>query len=347
MSCALRGTLLIAGILLGACTDDGICHIGTLGDLPVLNARSFPIVRASVNGHPAAFIIDTGARLSTIWPKEADKLNLDISFNQVRLHGTGGETMGGIATADTLSLGSATAKEVSFVTAGTLFDGHTIGDLPVIGLFGADFLSNYTVVLDLPDRRISLYQMRGCTNWRPGWKGRYYRIPVDHDPRDETKIVMRLRLNGHPVDAYLDSGSNATLIAREDARRAGIRKDDLRKDRTGVGFGIDDEKTTRYLHRFDSLDIGPFHYAHPSLAVGETDTSLLGADFLRHHRVWIPRDADWIYVQSVKPQSHAQPGKILGLSQKDGLYAQAGHPDRTERTGPAHQNAIAGFTGRE
>lgn len=296
-------------LVVSACADNGRCVVSSVGDLTVMNDRGSPIVSSTVNGHPVAFIVDTGARFSSVWPGQVEKLGLNSQAGTVRLQGTGGMTFAGVATADTLGLGSATASDVSFVTAGNLFDGRTIDGLPVVGLLGADFLHGYDVVIDLPNHRINLYSIDGCPDAHPGWQGRFYKVKVSHAWNDETKTVVQIKLNGHSIDAFLDSGARSTLISRDDAREAGVKKDDLRLDKKGLGYGIDDEKTVRYLHRFDSLDVGPFHFTHPALGVGETDNSLLGAEFLRHHRVWIPRHANWIFMQPAEslPQIVTQP----------------------------------------
>lgn len=301
----IRWAALMLLITVSACTDGGRCVVSTLGDMTVINESGSPIVSSTVNGHPVAFILDTGARSSSVWPGQVEKLGLENHFKMVRLRGTGGEAFGGVATAETVGLGSATASNVVFVTAGNLFDGRTINGLPVVGLLGADFLDNYDVVLDLPNHRINLYTIDRCGDALPAWKGRFYKIKVSHAWEDETKTIVHIRLNGHPIDAYLDSGASGTLISRDDARAAGVKKSDLFLDRKGVGYGIDDEKSFRYLHHFDTMDVGPFHFSHPILRIAETDNSLLGADFLRHHRVWIPRHADWIFIQPVA-QSIAQ-----------------------------------------
>ncbi|GAA4481373.1 aspartyl protease family protein [Gluconacetobacter asukensis] len=304
---SLRWLPLCIPLGLSACADNGSCTIASVGDLDVLNDRGSPVVKATVNGHPVALIVDTGAIVSSIWPQQVDKLDLDSSFRQVRLRGVGGETTGTIVTAHTVGLGSATASDVSFVAVGKLMDGRTIKGRPIVGLLGADFLSSYDVVFDLPNHRVNLYDVHGCKGIIPHWTGAYYEVPTDHDGRDQTKIIVRVKLNNHAMDAILDSGAFNTLISADDAEEAGVRKSDLANDRKGIGFGIDDEKTARFLHRFDSLELGPFRFNHPVLRIGETDHSLLGAEFLRRHRVWIPWNRREIFVQPIAALSLYQP----------------------------------------
>jgi predicted aspartyl protease len=298
----LRWLVLGMPFLVSACADGGggggSCRVATSGDLHVLNAGGSPIVKVTVNSHPVAFIIDTGAVVSSVWPQQVEKLGLQASVAPVRMMGAGGATVGGVAVADQIALGTATASNVAFVTVGEFGDGRTVEGLPVVGLFGGDFLSGYDVDYDLPAGRITLYDRQGCDkDALPTWDGRFYKVKVDHDRIDQTKIIVHLKLNGHPIDAYLDSGASQTLISRDDALAAGVNPSDFAADRKGTAHGIDDSKIVRFLHHFDSLELGPFQFKHPALSVGETGTTLFGAEFFRHHRIWIPRYGDWIYVQ--------------------------------------------------
>ncbi|MFW7269536.1 aspartyl protease family protein [Gluconacetobacter sp. Hr-1-5] len=320
---SLRWSLLCIPLILSACAENGACTIASVGDMPVLNGHGSPIVKASINGHPVAFIVDTGSLITAVWPQEIDKLGLYSTFRQVRLRGVGGETLGTIVTARSMGLGAATASDVSFVAVGKLMDGRAINGIPVVGLLGADFLSSYDVVFDLPNHQVNLYDVHGCKGVIPRWTGGFYSVPTDEDHRDPTKIIVRVKLDGHPMDAILDSGAQRTLIAASDAHDAGVTQSTLAGDRKGISFGIDDQKLTRFLHRFDTFQIGPFHFDHPLLPVSETDESLLGAEFLRNHRVWIPRARNEIFVQPtgpftpIEPPATAQPDAPSGRNKPE------------------------------
>ncbi|MBB2197369.1 MAG: retroviral-like aspartic protease family protein [Gluconacetobacter sp.] len=304
---SLRWSLLCIPLVLSACAENGACTIASVGDMPVLNEQGSPIVKASINGHPVAFVVDTGSLITAIWPRQVDKLGLYSTFRQVRLRGVGGDTLGTIVTARTMGLGAATASDVSFVAVGRRMDGRAVNGIPIVGLLGGDFLSSYDVVFDLPNHQVNLYDVRGCKGLIPRWNGGFYSVPTHEDPNDPTKIIVRVKLNGHPMDAILDSGAQHTLIATDDARDAGVSTSDLARDRTGIGVGIDDEKLVRFMHRFERFQVGPFHFDHPVMPVSETDHSLLGAEFLRRHRVWIPRSRNEIFVQPTGPFTPIEP----------------------------------------
>lgn len=294
-------------LALSACHTGDQCKVSSFGDLIVINDEESPVIEAEINGHKIALIVDTGAQGSILWPGEAKKLGLAANSERLYLRGSGGYTSAGTAVADTIHLGSAAATNVSFMTTGKTSATRVINGRPVVGLFGNDFLSNYDVVFNLPQHRMNLYTFSGCKedyllSWS-GWSGEFFKIRINHPRNDKRKTAVPVKINGHEFDAVLDSGAATTLISRDDALKAGISKSDLTNDQTIDVYGIDQTKRTGYLHRVNSLEVGPFIFNNPEILIQKTPTSLLGANFLRTHRVWIPRAPDYIYIQPAEPLS--------------------------------------------
>ncbi|ACI52116.1 conserved hypothetical protein [Gluconacetobacter diazotrophicus PA1 5] len=144
--------------------------------------------------------------------------------------------------------------------------------------------------------------MAGCAEGDlPLWPGRAHRIPIRYTTGRTPRIIVKLHLDGHPIDAILDSGAWRTVISTSDAHAAGVTDGALRHDPTRNSIGIDDNDNRTYLHQFDTLRIGDdFVLNHPQLAVTDTDQTLLGADFFRTHRVWLSRRQDAMYVQALQ-----------------------------------------------
>ncbi len=295
-----RAALLAAVLPVAACAGQLVptgCVMHELAVLPVLNDHRQPIIRAAINGVPVAFIVDTGARVSTLFEEAATTLNLPVSFeNRHVLVGTGGAVFARDATVDTLRLDHLVARNVQFVTAGR-WQGRIDG-LPLAGLFGGDFLAGYDVAFDLPAHRVSLYREQRCgNNLRPWPEGAAYRIPFRLE--SETQIDLPIAIDGHPVPAVLDSGAGRTVLDRPAGREGGATDASMAADPTTIGTGIDGNRNPMRLHRFDSLQVGPERFAPALLAVGDTGVTLLGADYLRGHRVWISYPHQVLYVQPV------------------------------------------------
>ena len=268
-----------------------------LAVLPVLNDSRQPIVRAVVDDVPVAFIVDTGARVSTVFEPAAALLGLPTSFeNRHVLVGTGGAVFARDATIRTLRLGRLVGRDVQFVSAGR-WHGRIDG-LPLAGLFGGDFLASYDVAFDLPAHRMSLYREQGCgDNLRPWPTGVVYRIPFRLE--NDTQIDLSIAINGHVVPAVLDSGAGRSVLDLRAGRDGGATEAAMANDPATVGTGIDGRRNPMRLHRFDSLQVGPERIAPAILEVGDTGVTLLGADYLRGRRVWISYPHQVIYVQPV------------------------------------------------
>ena len=304
-----RAAALLAALLpLAACADQPAptgCVMHELAVLPVLNDRRQPIIRATVDGVPVAFIVDTGARVSTVFEEAAAMLNLPVSFeNRHVLVGTGGAVFARDATIQTLRLDHLVARDVQLVTAGR-WRGRVDG-LPLAGLFGGDFLAGYDVAFDLPAHRVSLYREQNCgDHLRPWPDGIAFRIPFHL--HNETEVDLPIAINGHEVTAVLDSGAGRSVLDRAAGREGGATDASMAADPATFGTGIDGNRNLMRLHRFDSLQVGPERVAPAVVEVGDTGINLLGADYLRSHRVWISYPHQVLYVQPV-PARHAGPG---------------------------------------
>jgi len=292
-------TLMLATTLAACAPDDGQCHIATVGDLKVLNNTGSPIVAATLNDKPVAFIIDTGGEVSMLTNDAVSTYGLEQTGRFMPLSGVGGDALFGVAIADRLGLGSATASRAAFVT--NLPFHRKIGNLPIAGILGTDVLMNYDIVMDLPAHRINLYRTSGCTRDNlPLWPGQTYMMPFSTTGQNYVNLLIKIALNGHPDKALLDSGAGRTLITRSSALAAGVSASELAAEPKSSVLGIDDRKLTTSRHVFKQLQVGPFTLYDEPASVTETDHSLIGAPFLWTHRVWVATREHMIYVQPVR-----------------------------------------------
>ncbi|MCQ8279032.1 pepsin/retropepsin-like aspartic protease family protein [Acetobacteraceae bacterium KSS8] len=303
--------LLLLGAGLAGCADDPQlgqgCVMETVAELPVLNDRGSPVVEVAINGAKSAFVVDTGARVSLIYEDAAERLGLPSDPEHFHLlNGIGGSVFSHLVTVDKLSLGTAAARHVELdsVPGGRP---RSVGGLPVIGLFGGDFLANYDVEFDLPGHLVTLFKEVHCSNnLRPWQTGDYYRLPFTLE--NETAIRFDIAINGHNESVVLDSGAFRTIIDNDAANDGGANRQTMAQDRTNIARGIDGNGLIAHRHRFDSLDIGPEHFAPAYLDVADLDTpGLVGADFFRARKVWISYPHQVFYVQRVLFPHRAAP----------------------------------------
>ena len=296
----LLPALLPALILAGCDGGPPVCRVDKLADLPLLAGRRIPAVEASLDGRKVVLFIDTGAALSIITRSAADRFGLVSGAGgaSVMVRGIGGMVFAQMATIHRLGLGRGIARNITLPVAGEL--GGPVEGMPVLGLFGADFLSNYDVDIDVPGHHFAMYALQGCGSAIQPVDGPYFEVPFH---LEATKIELGLKLNGAPVRGFLDTGASRTLITPDDARRAGVTRQALSEDRAGRAVGIDASPLDMRLHRFGSLEIGAERMNNFPFVVADADIDdmILGDDFLRFNRVWISYPLQRLFIQ---PATH-------------------------------------------
>lgn len=322
----LLGTMLAS---LAACAgpEEHGCRVGTLGTLPVLNTHASPLVHVTINGRRVVMLVDTGAQFSTLSRRAVKMLGLSAVPGNLWMHGVGGSYSAIPYKIDTLGLGTGTTHDVLVLDSPG--DIGTFHGEPVIGLFGSDFLGAYDVVFDLQKQTINLYdEIKGCPSPTPLWSGPNSKIDIV--PDDHNRISLDLKLNNtHRIDAILDSGASRTVVTERQAHRAGVTQEQLEADPLSISGGIDQHKVRGHTHRFSTLQIGTETFDQPVLEVSriKTDeTALLGADFLRHNRVWVSRHERTVYFQ-----------RLASPSQKDMTFEHVRPTEPIKRPAEAQQ----------
>ena len=283
---ALIFVSLLAGCSLGT---PGVCRLQTLADVPVTLAHGSVEVPGAINRSPAEFVVDTGAE-RTVLSKTAVKSYLLAHSERsiTQLTGLGGMVSDADVYAD-LQLG-----DVHFQQR------LAEAEIPQgAGLLGADMLSDYDVEFDLPDGRFRLWRAPGCNAADIPWRGP--RTTTKINVTEGQKLRLPLAINGVHLAAVLDSGSTATLMTTDAARRLGVDEIELAYDPQVLVRGVGPGSIALRLHRFDSIKIGGDQIAPMQIGVGEVQFGaldlILGLDYLRQHRIWVSYRTSQISVQ--------------------------------------------------
>lgn len=161
-----------------------------------------PGAEVYVNGYgPFRFLIDTATSHSIVSPRIRDRLRLRAT----------GRPPASIAT----GAGSVTSQFYALretATAGVIVEGLEVLAIDLPGRFGidgivaADFLSNFSVDLNLPSRTVTLY---------PALAGPSPTEPLDQvqgTVNDHGFIVVPVRVERVPAFAVLDTGARQTVV---------------------------------------------------------------------------------------------------------------------------------------
>jgi predicted aspartyl protease len=275
------------------------CTVQRVAEVPLTLRNGFLTVPATIDDKPVTMLVDTGAERTIVTPGTVEALRLDRDRHRnTTIYGTGGASFG------------ANAKIQSFGFGGyeMLDQSYAVGQLsprePENGILGADWLSLYDVEIDVPQRRMALYQAQGCEGRYIPWHGSYTDLAHIH-VQGRDLLNLPVQLAGQPLTALLDSGANSTQITESSAARLGVDAVAMAHDPASQAMGVDQTRLSMHRHRFPDMVVGAEHFPSVVLSVGAVQVPnadmLLGADFLRSRRVWLSYTTQQVFIQRSAP----------------------------------------------
>jgi predicted aspartyl protease len=295
IACA-RSTVLVLLLAAAAGTAHATCTVQARGSVGFVLIASRIIVPLTVNGTDAAFVLDTGAERTLVTPEAVRRLGLAIDeWDGTTMSGVGGIMEHPNADPRSLSLGGVplhrrTVSRDTSLTVGAM-PGLAPDGMVLDGLLGRDFLSLFDLQLDMAARRLTLYDVRGCSGRFLPWSGPYAALPAEM-PMTQA-MVLPIAVDGHALRALLDTGATSSLIVAPGMFRLGLTPALLARDPGASMTGIGPQSPAMHRHRFASLRIGPDVQRDPSLWVASVHVvpivdALLGEDWVAaQRRVWI------------------------------------------------------------
>ena len=301
LSGAIVPTLLVsaAGYAAGhPIAAAGGCGAVRLGETTVATLRNAPIVTLSANGVPVTLVIDTGAEGTILTPAAAQRIGAQrprIEFER-QLHGLAGTLQTSEVELRSFTVGDVAIPwrrvRVAPVNVANVFSG------PLDGVLGADSLSSFDVDLDLPGHRMALYEKQTCPGAAPAWTEPYTRINAGRSRGDH--LFFPVQLDGHRTDAFVDTGSQFTVLSTQAALALGVGATVLARDRVATVRGAAAEQLAAHVHRFSQLEIGTETIRNPEIIVTDVRLSdadlVLGIDFLRPRRIWLSYGSQQIFI---------------------------------------------------
>jgi clan AA aspartic protease (TIGR02281 family) len=314
-----RCALLLASIAaslgaasLAAAASD--CTLAKVAELPVRFAHGKLVTDGAINGQKIGVMIDTGATRTMLLRAAAESLGLgrQKAGQRYRMLGIGGETNVEVASLDEFTIGQATRKGWRIMVAGE----HDFGD-GVAVILGEDFLDQTDVEFDIAHNAVRLFQPKGCENTSLAYWATDSASVVNIDPISDAlpTIVLTVQINGKPVRAMLDSGAGASVLDRSQAARLGVTPQTAGVVAMGRGVGLGEKAEEYWTGPFESFAIGNEVIQDTTILFGDLwkhatfaatgsrisrsspveEAMLLGADFLRAHRLLIAHSQQKIY----------------------------------------------------
>ena len=274
------------------------CGTFRLGETTVATLHNAPIVTVLVNGAPATLLLDTGAETTILTPAVAQRIGAQpprVEF-QRQLQGVAGSLQTSEVELRSLTVGGVAIPwrrvRVAPVNVANVFSG------PLDGVLGADSLSSFDIDLDLPGHRMIFYEKQTCPDAGPVWTQPYTRIAAGRSTGDH--LFFPVQLDGQRIDAFVDTGSQFTVLSTRAALALGVTEAVLAHDRGATVRGAASERLAAHIHRFSQLAIGAEVIRNPETIVTDIRLSdadlVLGIDFLKSRRIWLSYGSQQIFL---------------------------------------------------
>ena len=280
-------------------------------------ATDVMVVPVLLNGVEKGMIFDTGAGTTQLSRAAAEELKLNIHRSRDRMHAEARDVSGNIstsaATVHTLSFGKVQFEDIELHLWPDPEFGRTTPLLA--GLLSRDLLFDYDVDVDFGTGILKLFSKEHCFGaidyWHPP------AIAAMRIAIRDGHVHIPVSLDGHALDAVIDTGSQYTIISLPVAKRLfGLSPDS--PGVTPLGAVNNDPGLNSYMHTFASLSFGgvtvltpdmmllPDRMARGGDRVLQTSNRALlntalpditiGMDVLRHLHIYLAPDEHNFYV---------------------------------------------------
>jgi len=310
----------LAGPVLGAGSQQ--CKLIKIDEWPLNPRESRPAIDGFINGQKIVVLLDTGMPGALLVRGTA--LRLGLNRQQLRgsgVLGIGGESHSELAFIDELKIGRSVRRNWRLETAGVGPDEDAGGGL----LLGSEFFKDIELEFDLPQNMLRLFQTKDCDGvslayWAPGAASEVP-IKVDHH------LLVTVEINGKRMTAALDSGAGRSFVTSAEAARAGVTPESSGVIAGGCVLGFGRKGVDSWIGQFETFVIGnevirnpKIHFAdlwkYTTYTIGRmprkpvVEDMILGADFLRAHRVLISqRQGKMYFTHTGGTVFPTQPGK--------------------------------------
>ena len=263
-----------------------------------------------INGKPATLLVDTGAFETMLTRTGAERHGLRLRYAKATAYGVGGLSRIYTARVDEFATGPADMKRTELRVIG-----DTATPPSFDGLAGAPFLLQADLEFSLPTKEIKFFRPSNCQDrFLAYWDENAVVLPFEPSSSDSPNPEFTVLLNGQKLRAIIDSGASRTSVSLDAARRAGLKLDAPGVERLGDVTGIGTARVAHWAAMFDTLQIGAETIRQAEIGVIDTNRLkidvILGADFLRAHRVLFAMSQQRLYLSYIGGEPLGQRRRI-------------------------------------
>lgn len=308
---------LLAPLLVGAaCALPSIVHAAAPGGCTFTPVAKLPLrysgpsleitTEGSINGKAARLLVDTGAYQTFVTRTGVERHGLTLRSTGEVAYGVGGMV-------------PIYETRISEFVAGPARAGRR--DMPVLhhfgytpsydAILGSPFLLQLDLEVSLAAKAMTFFVPKNCGDTYLGYWDESVR-DVPFEPHEEAGLNPHfiVHVNGQKMVAMIDTGAGTSSIWSKAARRAGIAVGAPGSKRDEDTAGVGGSRLARWVVALDSFQIGEETVRNAEFAVIESDQEgadvILGADFLRAHRVLFAMSQKKLYFSYVGGEPFGQ-----------------------------------------
>ena len=279
------------------------CRYVPIATLPIrASARTMqPTVEGQIDGRPAVMLLDTGTGPSRLTLAATEKFKLQTDNTGKYIFGIGGAAVNYAARVRDFSVGPAHSGKAVLPVLGK----SAMAD-NVDAIIGADFILQMDLEIALADKQLKFFRAEGCKDtFLAYWDANAMEIPFGGTSFSATSPRFIVELNGVRLEALIGTGAQRSVVTRKAAERVGVKIDSPGVTPAGKAVGIGAEQVARWATAFDTFSIGSETIQNAQIDILDTPPQggtvgmpdiLLGADFLRAHRVLFAMSQQRLYV---------------------------------------------------
>jgi predicted aspartyl protease len=276
----------------------GVCGTIRLAETAVAMLDNQPIVKVFVNNATVLLLLDTGAEATVLTPAAAQRIGAHYARVKLgrQMHGITGDIPAGELELRSFTIGGVEVPGKRVRVAPIEIVNALSG--PLDGVLGTDTLSSFDIDLDLPGRRMTLYQEQSCAAASPAWAQPYVRIAAGRSPSN--RLYFPVQLDGRRITALFDTGAQFSVLSTRTALALGVSEAVLARDPAVTMRGADGEQLSSHAHRFFRLEVDGEVIRNAEIDVTEISLNdadfVLGIDFLGSRRVWISYGSQQLFL---------------------------------------------------
>ncbi len=302
------------------------CQLINVQTLPITFSGSgfAPTIGGSINGKPTKVLIDLSAYETSIDTAALDAFGISYREAHHNVPGIGGPQAAHEAFIEELKAGPAKGSG--------WFRAYHFGEAEIGFRFGADSLLRLDLEISMAQKYIKFWRPVDCAdNHLAHWDVDAVSIPFNVEA-DDARPRFKVRINGHDAEAMLSPASSVSVIDSKLAKRIGLVPDALAD--AGKVKGTGSRLVNSWIAKIGMFEIGDEKIENAKIRMldtGPTVQVILGADFIRAHRILISAKQHKVYL------THTGGDPFSQLSYVDETWFQAevagGNPDAQVRMG--------------